>query len=97
MEKIGDYVVNAKGQRLLHDPYLRFDIKHKGQPIPADSEGRIETTLFLPSESVKKTYLPEHDGRHFMVKPLDLEKAKAMSLDEGAWLGMNIYDRWPCW
>ena len=95
MEQVGDYIVNADGQRLLHDPYLRFDIKHNGQPISADSDVRIESTLFLPDERVDKTYIPEHDGERFVVKPLDLEKAKSMSWDQGGWLRMNIVINGP--
>ena len=89
-ERIGDYVLSADGQRLLHDPYLRFDIRHEGKPIPADSNVVINSTLYGPFEPYEKTYTPVYEDGRFVVKPLDLEKAKSMSWDQGGWIRMEV-------
>ncbi len=88
--ELGPYTLNAQGQRLLHDPYLRLSISLEGQPIPADSRVSVDSTLFVQGGQTNKSYTPEHDGKTFVIKALDLEKAKAMSWDEGGRLSLTI-------
>ncbi len=88
--ELGPYTLNAQGQRLLHDPYLRLSINLEGEPIPADSSVRVDSTLFVQGGQTNKSYTPEHDGKSFVITPLDLEKAKVMSWDEGGWLRLAI-------
>ena len=90
-EKIGPYVLNVDGQRLLKDPYLNLSIKHKGKAIPADSVVRVETTLFQPGTPFKKTYFPTSNGEGFLIDKLELDSAKEWSWDQGGWLRMEVF------
>ena len=89
-EQVGPYTVNADGQRLLENPYLKFDIRQGSEPVPADTEVRVETTLYHDGGQSRSSYTPEFDGRFFVIDPLELPGAETWAWDDSGWLELTI-------
>jgi len=89
-QELGDYIVNADGQRLLDHPYLNFDIRADGESIPAGSTVTVDATLFHWGEQTSTSYTATHDGRHFVIDPLILDGAESWNWDTSGWLRLDM-------
>ena len=90
MERIGPYTLSADGQRILPDSYLKLDIRYDNKPLPPDTVVSIESILYQPGPDINKSYTPMHDGKYFVIKPLDLSAIESWNWDEDGWLDINI-------
>jgi len=72
-ERVGPYVVNADGQRLVEHPYLKFEISKDGEAIPKDTKVRMESKLYVyTKDPLVRNYDAVFDGKYFVVDPIDL-------------------------
>ncbi len=91
LERIGPYTLSADGQRILPDSYLKLDIRYDNKPLPPNAVVSIESTLYQPGPSINKNYIPIHDGKYFVIEPLDLSVIGSWSWYEDGWLDMSIF------
>ena len=90
-EKMGPYVVNADGQRLVDHPYLRFDITKDGNPLQADAKVTMESTLYVHTKDpLIRTYEAIYDGEGFLVDPIDLEPLTQVDHTYGGWMEFDL-------
>ena len=90
LERIGPYILSADGQRLLPDPYLKLEIKYDKKPLPADAKVSIKSILYQNGPNINKSYMPTHDGKYFVIEPLDLSAIENWNWDEEGWLDLSI-------
>lgn len=72
--RVGPYLVNADGQRLIEHPYLKFSITQDGKAIPQDTVVTVDSTLYVyEQEPLALSYTTVPDGKYFVIDPLNLQ------------------------
>ena len=89
-ERVGPYLVNGDGQRLVGESYLKLDIREDGARIPANSEVWVDAILHHDSGQSRRNYTPEFDGRYFIVDPIELPGAENWAWNDNGWLELAI-------
>ncbi len=90
-EKVGPYLVNADGQRLVKHPYLKFDITKDGEALSTDSTVRLESKLHVHTKDpLIRTYTATRDGDRFVIDPIDLTPLKEVDHTYGGWLVFDL-------
>jgi len=90
-ERVGPYIVNADGQRLMEHPYLKFDITKDGEALSDSATVTMESTFFVyKTNPVNKSYNAVRDGDIFVVDPLDLSALNEVDHTYGGEMEFNL-------
>ena len=72
--RVGPYLVNADGQRLVEHPYLKFSITEDGKAISQDTLVTVDSKLYVyQQDTLELTYTTVPDGKYFVIDPLNLQ------------------------
>ena len=89
-EEVGPYLVSGDGQRLISNPYLKLDIRLRGERIPPSSDVRVDATLSRQDEVSTVSYTPEVRDGLFVIDPLELPGAETWGWEGGGWLALDL-------
>ena len=90
-EKVGPYIVNADGQRLVEHPYLKFDITKDGVPLSDEATVMMESVLYTNGQSpVRHTYTAVSENNLFVIDPLDLTAIVEADNTDGGWMKFDL-------
>jgi len=89
--RVGPYLVNADGQRLVDHPYLKFSITENGQPIPQNTSVTLDSTLYVyEQEPLELTYNTVPDGKYFVIDPLNLQPLIESENGNDGWFEFDL-------
>ena len=90
-EKIGPYIVNADGQRLVEHPYLRFTVTKDGEALAEDATVVMQSKFYVHTKDpLVRTYNAVRQGDSFVVDPLDLSSLKEVDHSYGGWMEFDL-------